>query len=100
MKPVRDPCRIAAAVHSQVGRVTRSADVFSFAVVMYEALTWQIPYDEYNVFQVRYQQCTARACTKMAVQHTALPAQAVAPLPAPPCIAVLRSGGRTGEFAC
>ncbi|GFR47935.1 hypothetical protein Agub_g9738 [Astrephomene gubernaculifera] len=36
----------------KVGRVTLSADVFSFGVVMWELLTWQIPYDELNPFQV------------------------------------------------
>ena len=35
------------------GRSSQAADVFSFAVIMWEMLTWQIPYTGYFSLQVR-----------------------------------------------
>lgn len=29
-----------------------AADVYSFAVVLWELLTWQVPWDDHNPFQV------------------------------------------------
>ena len=45
--------RWLAPVVLRDGRSSRASDVFSFAIIMWEMLTWQIPYTGYFSLQVR-----------------------------------------------
>jgi hypothetical protein len=37
----------------RTGKSSRASDVFSFAIIMWEMLTWQVPYTGYFSVQVR-----------------------------------------------
>ena len=35
-------------------RHSKAADVYSFGIVLWELMTWQVPWDDYNQFQVHF----------------------------------------------
>ena len=39
-------------------RHSKAADVYSFGIVLWELMTWQVPWNEYNEFQVVSSQTT------------------------------------------
>lgn len=43
-------CGLQVVTHA---RYSKAADVYSFGIVLWELMTWQVPWDEHNQFQVR-----------------------------------------------
>ena len=43
-------CALQAVAHQDY---SKAADVYSFGIILWELLTWQIPWGDYNPFQVK-----------------------------------------------
>jgi hypothetical protein len=46
-------------MHGLLQAYSKAADVFSFGVILWELITWQMPWEELGVFQVSL--CKARS---------------------------------------
>lgn len=49
-------------------RHSKAADVYSFGIVLWELMTWQLPWDDCNHFQVHFRLLAGPLACRTAVQ--------------------------------